>query len=116
MAKTKLLGSAFAAVQAYRIELEKGAALEKQGVSANAAAINRAGQAAKAAIDKAQAHFADWDRRAASPTVADKLKGLKNVFKDKSALDAERARAKTNLQNIRQLYNTVEVGVSTLFG
>ena len=116
MAKTKLLAAAFSAVQAYRAELEKGAAQEKEGVSANAAAITRAGQTAKAAIDKAAAHFADWDRRANAPTMADKLKGLKNVFKDKAALDAARTTAKNNLQQIRQLYSSIEVGVSSLFG
>ena len=65
--------------------------------------------AAKAALDEAQKHFADPDRRASAQKTADSLNNIGNVVKNRGALNASRTLAKRPSALIRSSFSSVEV-------
>jgi hypothetical protein len=55
--------------------------------------LQKHNDALTAAVAAMETHFQNLARRESNPTVGDKLRNLKNVFKDKSALAAQRKSA-----------------------
>jgi hypothetical protein len=94
MAKTKLL----AAVHQSLDELAK----ELHRIGENAGSMHGVDEkdigilatrwnAVNAAMAAMEAHINNWARRQNNPTLADRLKNAKNIFKDKSDLEKKRA-------------------------
>jgi len=111
MAKSKLYANLRTSVVNYTQMYERVLEEAKKGPIPNevlSAMETRAG-ALKTAFAQADTYFQALDKRMGpEKTVGDRLKNLKNVFKDSKQLAADRKKVKEDLGHLEDLFLTVE--------
>lgn len=111
MAKSKLYAKTHEAVLKYAQFHSVICAESLKGSISDEAltALNNQAVVVRAAFAEADRHFKDLERRMGpEKTVGDRLKNLKNVFKNSSELAASRKQVADNLEQCRNTFETIE--------
>jgi hypothetical protein len=111
MAKSKLYAKTYNAVGRYAELYDELIKEVNQGsISDNTlSAMNSQATVVRAAFAEADQHFKDLERRMGpDKTVGDRLRNLKNVFKDSAQLAAARKQVSANLDQCLGAFDTVE--------
>ena len=78
------------------------------------ARMNAQFQAAENAVQVLKAHLQKLEQQVTNPKTADKIKNLKNVFKDQADLAAKRKAAFARCQELEAQVSAVKVTIKTL--
>lgn len=82
----------------------------------NCAILRKKFNQATQTADELAAHFHTLKQREDAPTTIQKIRNMKNVFKDKTQLSFERALTETNFIKLKRRLNTLENALDKLEG
>ena len=114
MAKTQLVGAVVNAIKALLAEfaIYNEAAASGEGIeNIDLKKMTDAYAAARAALNALGTHLDNLHRRENNPKLGDRLRNLKNVFKDKAQLAAARQAARVKYEAAEELLDSMNEDV-----